>query len=174
MIGGGDWSEDRLIPDAIRAWRAGKTLEVRRPQAVRPWQHVLEPLGGYLTLARSLWQRPALAGPYNFGPINADAVPVREVVEMARRAYGKGEVHYGDGSEGPRESAWLAVDAAKAAAELGVAPRLTLKQAVKWTIAWYRAQEQSADARQLCHANISDFEAAAPGAVANSELASVL
>jgi|SRR5579862_461944 len=174
VIGGGDWSDDRLIPDAIRAWRAGKPLEVRRPKAVRPWQHVLEPLAGYLALAHSLWQRPTLAGPYNFGPSSADAVPVRDVVELARIAYGKGDVHYGDGSEGPRESAWLAVDAAKAAAELGVAPRLTLKQAVKWTIAWYRAQEQGADTRQLCHANISDFEAAAPGAVANSELASVL
>jgi CDP-glucose 4,6-dehydratase len=174
VIGGGDWSEDRLIPDAIRAWRAGKALEVRRPRAVRPWQHVLEPLGGYLTLARSLWQRPTLAGRYNFGPNSADAVPVCEVVEMARRAYGKGEVNYGDGSEGPHESVWLALDAAKARADLGVTPRLTLKQALNWTIAWYRAQEQGADARELCLANISDFEAAAPIGVANPELASAL
>ena len=72
VIGGGDWSEDRLIPDAVRAWQAGQTLEVRRPQAVRPWQHVLEPLGGYLTLARKLWERSALAAPYNFGPGNSE------------------------------------------------------------------------------------------------------
>ncbi len=68
VIGGGDWSEDRIIPDAVRAWQAGQTLEVRRPQAIRPWQHVLEPLAGYLTLAQALWQRPALADSYNFGP----------------------------------------------------------------------------------------------------------
>jgi CDP-glucose 4,6-dehydratase len=174
VIGGGDWSEDRLIPDAIRAWGAGELLEVRRPRAVRPWQHVLEPLAGYLTLAQCLWQRPILAGPYNFGPNGADAVPVREVVEMARLAYGKGDVSYGDGSEGPHESAWLALDAAKARADLGVTPRLTLKQALDWTIAWYRAREQGADARELCLANISDYEAAAPSEAAGAELASAL
>ena len=95
-------------------------LEVRRPQAVRPWQHVLEPLAGYLTLAQGLWERPALAGAYNFGPDASEAVTVREVVELARAAYGDGEVHYGDGTEGPQESAWLALDVAKAQRVLGV------------------------------------------------------
>ena len=68
VIGGGDWSADRLIPDAVRAWQKGQTLEVRRPDAIRPWQHVLEPLAGYLTLAEKIWRQPALAGAYNFGP----------------------------------------------------------------------------------------------------------
>ena len=162
VIGGGDWSEDRLIPDAVRAWQAGRPLEVRRPQAVRPWQHVLEPLSGYMTLARSLWQQPALAGAYNFGPQANEAVPVREMVELARAVYGEGELHYGDGSEGPQESSWLTLDVAKVEQALGVTPRLTLVQAVTQTMAWYRAHREGAEARQLCLADISDFEKRAP------------
>jgi CDP-glucose 4,6-dehydratase len=158
VIGGGDWSEDRVIPDAVRAWQSGQPLQVRRPQAVRPWQHVLEPLNGYLTLAESLWQQPALAGAYNFGPQANEAVPVRELVEAARAAYGEGEVRYGDGSEGPQESAWLALDVAKAEQALGVTPRLPLVRAVTQTMAWYRAHREGAEARQLCLADISDFE----------------
>jgi len=98
VIGGGDWSEDRLIPDAMRAWQAGQPLEVRGPQAIRPWQHVLEPLGGYLTLARKLWENYKLAGAYNFGPNTSNAVAVHDLVELACVAYGEGEVRYGDGS----------------------------------------------------------------------------
>jgi CDP-glucose 4,6-dehydratase len=157
VIGGGDWSDDRVIPDAVRAWQAERSLEVRRPQAVRPWQHVLEPLNGYLSLAEGLWRQPALAGAYNFGPQANEAVPVRELIEAARAAYGEGEVHYGDGSEGPLESAWLALDVSKAEQALGVTPRLTLVQAVTQTMAWYRAHKEGAAARQLCLADISDF-----------------
>ncbi len=174
VIGGGDWSEDRLIPDAIRAWQASNPLEVRRPQAVRPWQHVLEPLAGYLTLAYCLWQRPALAGAYNFGPDISDTVTVRGLVELARRDYGKGEVRYGDGTEGPHEAALLTLDIAKARTMLGVAPALTLTQAMTWTIAWYRAHERGADARQLCRANISDFEARQINPPAPADLASAV
>ncbi len=83
------------------AWQTGQTLEVRRPSAVRPWQHVLDPLAGYLTLAQKLWEQPALAGAYNFGPDSGEAVSVRDVVELARATFGEGEARYGDGSEGP-------------------------------------------------------------------------
>jgi CDP-glucose 4,6-dehydratase len=159
VIGGGDWSQDRLIPDAVRAWQAGQTLAVRRPQAVRPWQHVLEPLFGYLTLARKLWERPALAGAYNFGPDAGEAVAVRDLVELARAAYGEGEVYFGDGNDGPHEAAWLALDNAKARNVLGIAPKLTPVQAVQRTMAWYRAHKDGADARQLCQADIDNFEA---------------
>lgn len=158
VIGGGDWSEDRLIPDAVRAWEAGQVLQVRRPLAVRPWQHVLEPLFGYLTLAQRLWEQSAPAEAYNFGPGAGAAVSVGEVIELARRAFGRGQVQYGDGTDGPYESAWLALDASKAQAVLGVAPILSLAQAVDQTMAWYRAQGQDADARQLCLADISEFE----------------
>ena len=140
MIGGGDWSEDRLIPDAVRAWQAGKTLRVRRPDAVRPWQHVLEPLSGYLVLAQRLWERPALAGAYNFGPDLGEAVKVRDLVELACAVYGKGAVDYGDGSEGPHELAWLVLDARKTESVLGFSQRWTLIEGVKRTMAWYRAR----------------------------------
>ncbi len=155
VIGGGDWSEDRLIPDAVRAWQAGEVLQVRRPQAVRPWQHVLEPLNGYLTLARKLSDRAAPAEAYNFGP--DDAASVHDVVEMARAAYGQGAVQYGEGDEGPHESAWLALATGKARQVLGVAPVLSLQQAVERSMAWYRAHGQGAEARHLCEADIAAF-----------------
>lgn len=161
VIGGGDWSQDRLIPDAIRAWQAGRTLEVRRPRAVRPWQHVLEPLAGYLTLARRLWQEAPLAGAYNFGPDRGDAVTVREVVELARRAYGGGAVNYSDAEEGPHEAAWLSLENGKAYRTLGVIPRLSLAQAIEKTVSWYRAQGGGADPLALCRADIAAYEALA-------------
>jgi CDP-glucose 4,6-dehydratase len=163
VIGGGDWSEDRVIPDAVRAWQAERILQVRMPQAVRPWQHVLEPLAGYLTLAEALWKHPTLAGAYNFGPDDGSAVPVRTVVELARKAYGQGHVHYADGPDGPRESPWLSLDAAKARTALGVSPRMTLEQAVQRTMAWYRAHHGGADARDLCYGDIAAFEDSSNG-----------
>jgi CDP-glucose 4,6-dehydratase len=163
VIGGGDWSEDRLIPDAVRAWQAGKALMVRRPQAVRPWQHVLEPLSGYLTLAQRMWDQPTLTGAYNFGPDSGEVKIVRDLVELACAAYGEGTVDYGAGSDGPHETAWLALDAAKAESMLGVSPAWTLVEAVKRTMAWYRMQRDGADVRELCHDDISDFENRANG-----------
>jgi CDP-glucose 4,6-dehydratase len=161
VIGGGDWSEDRLIPDAVRAWQAGRVLAVRRPDAVRPWQHVLEPLSGYLVLAQRLWERPSLAGAYNFGPQLGDAVKVRDLLELASAAHGEGMVEYGDGSEGPHESGWLVLDAGKVESVLGILPRWTLIDAVKRTMAWYRARQAGTDARTLCLADISGFEESA-------------
>ena len=161
VIGGGDGSDGRLIPDAIRAWQAGKTLEVRRPRAVRPWQHVLEPLAAYLTLARRLWQEAPLMGAYNFGPANANAVTVREVVEMARRAYGGGAVNYSEVEEGPHESAWLSLENRKAREMLGIVPGLSLAQSIERTVAWYRAHRDGADAFGLCGADIMAYEALA-------------
>lgn len=160
VIGGGDWSEDRLIPDAIRAWQADEILEIRSPQATRPWQHVLEPLHGYLTLAEKLWHRPELAGAYNFGPHSHEAATVKEVVELARLAYGKGDAYYGDGSVGPYETNWLALETAKARVALGVQPKWDLAGTVTRTLAWYQAQHAGADARELCLAEIADYEKA--------------
>ena len=109
--------------------RRARPLQVRRPDAVRPWQHVLEPLSGYLVLAQRLWERPALAGAYNFGPELGEAVKVRDLVELARAVYGKGAVDYGDGSEGPYESGWLVLDAGKTESVLGFSQRWTLIEA---------------------------------------------
>jgi CDP-glucose 4,6-dehydratase len=159
VIGGGDWSDDRVIPDAVRAWQAGRPLQVRRPQAVRPWQHVLDLLAGYMTLAQKLWERSALADSYNFGPETSEAVTVSELVEVARAAYGKGDVHYNESPEGPHESGWLTLDVAKARVALGVRPKLTLAQALNQTMAWYRVQHGGADALSLCQSEIAAYEA---------------
>ncbi|MCG9083918.1 CDP-glucose 4,6-dehydratase [Laribacter hongkongensis] len=158
VIGGGDWSEDRLIPDAVRAWQANEILDIRRPQAIRPWQHVLEPLHGYLTLAEKLWHHPELAGAYNFGPHTHEAATVREVIELARKAYGKANVSYGDGSSGPHEAGWLALETAKARLTLGLQPRWNLAETVTRTMAWYQAQHAGADARKLCLTEIANYQ----------------
>lgn len=159
VIGGGDWSADRLIPDAVRAWQAGRALEIRRPRAVRPWQHVLEPLAGYLALSEKLWQQPELAGAYNFGPKTDEAATVRDVVDLARGVYGSGDVHYAVGADGPHEAGWLALETAKARVLLGFAPKWPLAETVGRTMAWYRAQHQGHDARALCEAEIAAYEA---------------
>lgn len=159
VIGGGDWSEDRLLPDAVRAWQTGATLEIRYPQAIRPWQHVLEPLSGYLALAKKLWQKPELTGPYNFGPNTHEAATVRQVVELARRAYGIGEVNYCDDAECPHEAGWLSLEIAKARLSLGFTQKWDLAETVNRTMAWYGAQYAGADARSLCEAEIAAYEA---------------
>jgi len=158
VIGGGDWSEDRLIPDAVRAWQQGNTLEIRRPNAIRPWQHVLEPLAGYLTLAEQLWQRPALAGAYNFGPEPHETTTVHDVVELARNCYGRGEVSFGTGSGGPHEAEWLALDITKSSQSLGLNPRWTLAESIEKTMSWYRACGEGDEARELCVAQIAEYE----------------
>jgi CDP-glucose 4,6-dehydratase len=160
VIGGGDWSEDRLIPDAVRAWAQGATLVVRRPDAVRPWQHVLEPLTGYLGLAERLWHEPDLAGAYNFGPHTLEASTVREVITLARSAYGTGEVSWGDGAEGPHEMGRLTLDSSKARLLLGLEQRWDLETSVTRTMQWYRRQADGRPARLLCEADIAAFGAA--------------
>jgi len=159
VIGGGDWSEDRLIPDAVRSWQAATPLEIRRPQAIRPWQHVLEPLHGYLTLAQKLWHTPELAGAYNFGPYTHEAATVREVIEQARSGFGRGDVIYGYGNSGLHEAAWLSVENAKAREMLNIRPKWALVETVHRTMIWYKAQEQGADARSLCESEIAAYEA---------------
>ena len=160
VIGGGDWSEDRLIPDAVRAWSAGQPLVIRNPQAIRPWQHVLEPLSGYLTLAQKLWEQPTLAGAYNFGPLTHEAGTVEEVTKLASDAYGVGVTSYQNSGDNPHEAGWLALEVAKARVTLGVNPKWHLTETVQRTMAWYRAQQQGADARDLCEAEIARYEAA--------------
>jgi CDP-glucose 4,6-dehydratase len=158
VIGGGDWCDNRLIPDAVRAWQSATVLEIRKPDAIRPWQHVLEPLAGYLTLAEKIWERPALAGAYNFGPATREVASVRKVVELARAAYGSGEVRFGVADAGPHEADWLMLDTAKSAGVLGVTPRWNLEESVGRTMGWYRALHAGANARDLCHAEIEAYE----------------
>ncbi len=160
VIGGGDWSLDRLIPDAVRTWQENRALMVRRPAAIRPWQHVLDPLAGYLRLAQALWHTPALADAYNFGPLTHEAATVSDVVTLARQAYGKGEWIGGDGTEGPHEAGWLALEVARARTMLGVAPKWSLAEAVRRTMCWYRALADGEDARVLCETDIADYDRA--------------
>ena len=161
VIGGGDWSKDRLLPDAVRSWQAGTTLDVRRPDAIRPWQHVLEATHAYLRLAEALWTRPDLASAYNFGPDAAEVASVRTVIDLARATYGAGETRFGAVDPGPHEAGWLSLEIAKARTVLGIAPRWPLAEAVRRTMAWYRALHDGANARALCEADIRAFEAAA-------------
>jgi CDP-glucose 4,6-dehydratase len=158
VIGGGDWSADRLIPDAIRAWSKKQVLFVRHPDAVRPWQHVLEPLCGYLRLAELLWDKPALAGPYNFGPDRQSAVSVRSVVGLARAAYGEGDIVWGDGCEGPYEAPAIVLEPTKARSVLGVVSRWTIETAIERTMVWYRRQAAGENVRRLCEEDILLYE----------------
>lgn len=157
VIGGGDWSADRIIPDAVRAWLADQTLQVRRPQAVRPWQHVIEPLCAYLVLAERAWDDATLAQAWNFGPQTHEAATVREVVGMAQAAFGRGQVQWGDGSEGPHEAGLLMLDTSLARSKLGVQSVFPLSEAIGMTMRWYRDFSDGADAAQLCQRDIAHY-----------------
>jgi CDP-glucose 4,6-dehydratase len=158
VIGGGDWSSNRLIPDIVRAWQSSESVQIRRPDSVRPWQHVLEPLCGYLTLAQQLWDKPDLAGTYNFGPQSHDIATVRTVIEIAQRAYGGGEVAFAGETSGPHEAGLLSLEIAKARAILDFAPKWDLEEAVARTMHWYRDFYQGASARDLCERDILAYE----------------
>ncbi|HID69206.1 MAG TPA: CDP-glucose 4,6-dehydratase [Desulfobacterales bacterium] len=158
VIGGGDWSEDRLIPDAVRAWEDDTPLTIRSPMAIRPWQHVLEPLAGYLTLSEKISGRMELAGAYNFGPETNTAATVREVIEQANKSYGRGKIIWGDSSDGPHEAGFLTLDIAKAKTILGVKPRWSLKDAIEHTMTWYLQFSQGVDPCELCSAEITEYE----------------
>lgn len=167
VIGGGDWSADRLVPDAIRAWQSDRPLIIRNPNAMRPWQHVLEPLAGYLALASKLASgtpsnnadREKFCSSFNFGPATDAAASVKEVIDLAQMAYGSGVVQLEGQAVGPHEAGMLSLDAAKARVLLGVKPQWSLGETVRRTMAWYRSQHQGVDARALCEAEIADYEA---------------
>ena len=160
VIGGGDWSDDRLIPDAVRAWNTGAVLEIRRPQAIRPWQHVLEPLNAYLVLAEKLYVDPSLAGAYNIGPQTNEAATVQEVIELAKQCYGQGTVLYGEGDEGPHEAGILTLEIAKARDLLGVNPRWNLLATIERTMNWYQKHKEGVNAATLCEEDIEKFNKA--------------
>lgn len=157
VIGGGDWSEDRLIPDAVRAWDANFPLEIRRPNAVRPWQHVLEPLNGYLVLAEKIYTDSYSTGAYNFGPQTDEAATVQRVIELANQAYGCGSVLWGDGTGGPHEADLLSLEIVKAQEVLDVVPRWNLLEAIQRTMGWYKNQRIGKNARSLCEDDIAAF-----------------
>ena len=157
VVGGGDWAADRLVPDCIRAFAAGAPVRIRNPHATRPWQHVLDPLCGYLLLAESLFEDNQAAGPWNFGP-GPDAIrPVSEVVRLLAEAWGDGARWTADAGPHPHEAGLLAVDAAKARARLDWRPRLTLDAALGQAAGWYRRHRAGADPRALIQAEIDAY-----------------
>lgn len=158
VIGGGDWSADRLLPDAVRAWRSGQVLSVRHPSATRPWQHVLEPLAGYLCLAERFWAEPTYAGPFDFGPDPQCAATVGQLIALARCAFGSGEVVLETEAPALHEAGRLALETAKARHVLGYVPRWGLQASVERTMHWYRRFLHGGDARALCLADIDAFE----------------
>ena len=157
VIGGGDWSAERLLPDAARAWSQGIALDIRSPESVRPWQHVLEPLMGYLVLAEQTWHAPALAGAYNFGPLPHEAATVREVMGLAQPHWPGAKVNFADVVHGPHEAGLLTLDTAKARAVLGLAPSWSLAQAIERTVNWYHRNWQGENAANLCQQDLLAF-----------------
>jgi len=139
VIGGGDWSVDRIVPDIIRSLQAQKTIEVRNPQAVRPWQHVLESISGYLVLGKLLAQDPVrYSKPYNFGPLPEDHLTVSQLVENAIKYWGGGRWTTAVQSGQPREAGLLKLDISLAKKELHWEPKLNSESAIRWTIDWYK------------------------------------
>jgi CDP-glucose 4,6-dehydratase len=138
VIGGGDWAEDRLVPDCMRALSRGETIVVRRPNAVRPWQHVLEPLAGYLLYAESLFERTDLPPALNFGPWEADVRPVGEVVKSIVALWGGNARWEVRNDGGPHEAGLLTLDSTLARHKLGWQPRLRLAEALSYTVEWHK------------------------------------
>lgn len=159
VIGGGDWSEDRLIPDALKAFEAGEALMIRNPMATRPWQHVLEPLSGYLILAQSLYTAGTkFAGAWNFGPLEGDARPVQEVVNLLIDKSPVGARWQQDQSEQPHEAHSLKLDCSKANQFLGWHPKWSLETAVHHIADWQRAFLSKSDMRAISLQQINAYQ----------------
>jgi CDP-glucose 4,6-dehydratase len=159
VIGGGDWSEDRLIPDLIRGFLAAQPVLIRRPKAIRPWQHVLDPLHGYLRLAEQLLAGKAqFASSYNFGPGDQDAWSVEQIAMKLAKLWGDGGSWTCDTAASVHEAHFLRLDASKAHMELGWQPRLKIEKALEWTIDWYRAWQHGEEMQCETQKQIAAYE----------------
>lgn len=157
VIGGGDWAKDRIIPDCIRAIEANEPIKIRNRHAVRPWQHVLEPLRGYMMLAQKMWESPTeYCDGWNFGPKMDAVVPVWDVANMLVQSYGKGSLLDQTESNAVHEANLLMLDITKAEQRLGWAPILTTEESIALTTDWYR-QYQETDVRILCVEEITKY-----------------
>jgi CDP-glucose 4,6-dehydratase len=160
VIGGGDWAEDRLIPDIMRAISAGRPVNIRNPHAIRPWQHVLEPLSGYLLLAQKLYEEgAAFAEGWNFGPNDEDARPVQWIVEQLTQAWGEGASWVVDSGNHPHEAHYLKLDCSKARAQLNWHPGWHLDETLGKIVAWQRAYQNKKDMREITLQQISAYSA---------------
>lgn len=158
VIGGGDWAKDRIIPDIVRALSADQPVQVRNPVAIRPWQHVLEPLGGYLLLGARLAAEPTLyTGAWNFGPHLQDTLPVSELVSEALIAWGGGKYETPVLNGQPHEAGLLKLDISKAINNLGWQPRYSAAESIRNTIAWYKALAGGQKAADLVRADVEAY-----------------
>ena len=159
VIGGGDWSDHRLIPDLIRGFEAGIPVRIRRPHSIRPWQHVLEPLAGYLRLAECLLSgKPEFRSSFNFGPGNEDCWTVERIVVKLSELWGQGAGWVGEPDAGAHEAAYLKLDSSKSRELLHWRPKLDLGGALEQTLAWYKACFQGKDMHAFTLKQIEDYE----------------
>ena len=160
VIGGGDWAYNRLFPDALKAFQSNEVLMIRNPKATRPWQHVLEPLNGYLCLAELLFKYGSkYEGSWNFGPLDDDVQPVTSVLEMITNYWGKGAHWKIDKTKHPHEAQLLKLDISKAMTLLNWKPKLSLSKAIELTIKWQKEWIAGKNVRKLCFDQINQFEA---------------
>lgn len=158
VIGGGDYAADRIVPDIYRALSKNQPVAVRNPNAVRPWQHVLEPLSGYLQLGARLSGDPVkFSTAYNFGPRNSDAISVEKLVEKAIRVWGSGIAKYQSLEDAKYEASFLKLNNSKAESELNWIPRWSASEAIKRTMEWYKMHEGKESAFELCKTQINEF-----------------
>lgn len=159
VIGGGDWAVDRLMTDLMAAFSSGRRARLRNPRATRPWQHVLDPLCGYLLLAEKLHAEGFRhAEAWNFGPAAGSTANVGSVADRVAALWGKGASWEPDAAPQPREAPLLALDATKAGMRLGWQPQLDLEETLDWTVSWYRRRQQGMGARELVMEQIADYE----------------
>jgi CDP-glucose 4,6-dehydratase len=159
VIGGGDWAQDRLIPDILAAFEQGKKVEIRNPHAIRPWQHVMEPLRGYLMLAEELFERgPIFAEGWNFGPNDEDAKPVGWIVEKMAALWGDDAQWQVDTADHPHEAHYLKLDISKVRSLLDWHPVLRLKDTLALIIDWSKQRQAGANMRQLTLAQLHDYQ----------------
>jgi CDP-glucose 4,6-dehydratase len=159
VIGGGDWSEDRLIPDLVRGFRSGQPVLIRRPEAIRPWQHVLDPLHGYMMLAQELLAEHAqFASAHNFGPSDEDIWSVEQIATKLVNMWGNGASWTRDSVPSVHEDHVLRLDASKARVVLGWKPRLATEAALEWAMAWYRAWNRGDDMAEFTQKQIQEYD----------------
>jgi CDP-glucose 4,6-dehydratase len=158
VIGGGDWAADRLVPDILKAFEQNQPVQIRNPHSTRPWQHVLEPLSGYLTLAEHLYfQGQAYSEGWNFGPLDEDARPVQWIVEHLASSWGNGASWQQDAGQHPHEANYLKLDISKAKARLGWKPSWSLDTALQHITQWHRAWLLKKDVKKLCLDQIQQY-----------------
>jgi CDP-glucose 4,6-dehydratase len=159
VIGGGDWATDRLIPDIISAFEQNKLVDIRNPNAIRPWQHVLEPLRGYLTLAERLYQEgPLYSEAWNFGPHDEDAKPVGWIVERMATLWGQDAQWQADSSSHPHEAQYLKLDISKVRTRLDWHPALRLQEALEMIVAWAKQRQAGVNIRELTLRQIQNYQ----------------